>query len=172
MEHILKLKHLKFKYPDYPGVNFPELFSDINLNLKKGDFRVILGKPESGKTTLSRIITGLIPRYTGGKLSGEVYIKGGIISGLKPYELIEHVGCVFQNPDEQIITTRCDSEIAFPMESLGWDRNRIKKRLDTAFKITGMTPMKKEIPQHYQGEKRKTASGIPICPGSGFMDSG
>lgn len=155
MEHILKLKHLKFKYPDYPGVNFPELFSDINLNLKKGDFRVILGKPESGKTTLSRIITGLIPRYTGGKLSGEVYIKGGIISGLKPYELIEHVGCVFQNPDEQIITTRCDSEIAFPMESLGWDRNRIKKRLDTAFKITGMTPMKKRNPATLSGGEKK-----------------
>jgi len=152
---LVEIKQLSFKYPDYPELKFNELFTNINLTLHEGDFRVILGKPESGKTTLSRILTGLIPRYTGGSLTGTVSIRGKNIDSFKPYDLIEQVGCVFQNPDEQIITTRCDSEIAFPMESLGWDRSTIETKLDQAFHATGMSDFRKRNPATLSGGEKK-----------------
>ncbi len=155
MKELLELKQLSFKYPDYPGLEFPQLFSNINLTLNKGDFRIVLGKPESGKTTLSRIITGLIPRYTGGVLTGSILLNGKTTAELKPYELIEQAGTVFQNPDEQIITTRCDTEIAFPMESLGWERTIMTKRIDAALHDTDISRLKTRNPATLSGGEKK-----------------
>ncbi len=155
MKKLLELKHLSFRYPDYPGLAFPRLFSDISLELDEGDFRIILGKPESGKTTLSRIITGLVPRYTGGKLTGSVLLNGINTAGLKPYDMIEQAGSVFQNPDEQIITTRCDTEIVFPMESLGWERTIMAERVNTALRDTGILHLKTRNPATLSGGEKK-----------------
>ena len=155
MKKLLELKQLSFKYPDYPGLEFPQLFSDISLTLNRGDFRVILGKPESGKTTLSRIITGLVPRYTGGSLTGSVLLNKENTAGLKPYNMIERAGTVFQNPDEQIITTRCDTEIAFPMESLRWERTKMRERIDTALHDIGIFHLKTRNPATLSGGEKK-----------------
>ncbi len=155
VKHILELKQVSFKYPDYPGLEFPYLFSDIDLALEEGDFRVVLGKPESGKTTLARIITGLVPRYTGGSLSGTVFLEGKNTASLKPYELLEQCGSVFQNPDEQILMTRCDSEIAFPMESLGWERAKMERLVTSALKSTDILPLKPRNPATLSGGEKK-----------------
>jgi len=155
METALNIENLKYKYPDYPGLSFPVLFDNLNLTLKKGELRVVLGKPESGKTTLSRIITGLIPRFSGGTCSGTVEISGQSINGLKPYDLIGKAGIVFQNPDEQIITTRCDSEVAFTMESLGWPAEKMEDRIDRAFRLSGIEHLKTRDPATLSGGEKK-----------------
>ncbi len=155
METALKIEKLKYKYPDYPGLSFPALFNNLNLTLKKGELRVILGKPESGKTTLSRIIAGLIPRFSGGTYSGTVEVSGQNISGLKPYDLIEKEGIVSQNPDEQIITTRCDSEVAFTMESLGWPAEKMEDRIARAFRLSGIEHLKTRDPATLSGGEKK-----------------
>lgn len=159
---VLEIKDLTFKYPDYPGLAFPNLFSGLNLKLNKGDIRVILGKPETGKTTLSRIITALLPRYSGGSISGEILLNGRNINGKAPFELIAETGAVFQNPDEQIITTRCDAEIAFPMESMGWTRERIADRIDYAFSCTGIGSLRYRDPATLSGGEKKNSSFLPF----------
>ncbi len=155
MKDLLRIEQLSFKYPDYPELEFPELFTGLNLTVKEGDFRIVLGKPESGKTTLSRIVTGLIPRYTGGTVSGTVFLDGENIEGKPPYELTEKAGCVFQNPDEQIITTRCDTEITFPMESLGWTIEQMEKRLQKSLESTGISTLKTRNPATLSGGEKK-----------------
>ena len=72
MQEILKIHNLKFQYPAYPGLVFPQLLKGINLSVRSGDFKIILGKPESGKSTLLKILLSLIPRYTDGNIDGSV----------------------------------------------------------------------------------------------------
>ncbi|RKX94010.1 MAG: hypothetical protein DRP59_01330 [Spirochaetes bacterium] len=172
-EAILEIKDLSFTFPGYPGLDFPELFRDLNLKVEKGEIRVILGKPESGKTTLSRIITALIPRYSGGSLSGQVKLDGVEINGNQPYNLIQKAGTVFQNPDEQIITTRCDAEIAFPMESMGWGKKQIAERIDFGLESTGISHLRYRDPATLSGgEKRKLllASLFAVNPPLWILD--
>lgn len=170
---MLEIEDLSFRFPGYPGLDFPELFRDLNLTVTKGEIRVILGKPESGKTTLSRIITALIPRYSGGNLSGRIKLDGAEINGSHPYDLIPKVGTVFQNPDEQIITTRCDAEIAFPMESMGWNKKRIAERIDFGLESTGIRHLRYRDPATLSGgEKRKLllASLFAVNPELWILD--
>ncbi len=85
MQEILKIQNLEYQYPSYPGLDFPQLLKGINLSVKSGDFKIILGKPESGKSTLLNIILSLIPRYTDGKISGPAEYMGTPIDQYKPY---------------------------------------------------------------------------------------
>ncbi|MDA3941168.1 MAG: ATP-binding cassette domain-containing protein [Spirochaetia bacterium] len=155
MQEILKIQNLKFQYPAYPGLDFPELLRGINLNINAGDFKIIIGKPEAGKSTLLKIILSLIPRYTQGIISGTLEFKGTQIDKYKPYELIEKIGSVFQDPDEQIFTTSCDTEIAFALESLGVEREEIKQRVDTALEILEIEKLKYRNPATLSGGEKK-----------------
>ncbi len=155
MQEILKIQNLKFQYPAYPGLFFPPLFDGLNLSVSKGDFKVILGKPESGKTTLLRIMLSLIPRYTEGSISGTLEYKGESIRGFMPYELIRGIGAVFQDPDEQIITTACDSEIAFALESMGIERKEIGERVDYAFSVMNIEYLRSRNPATLSGGEKK-----------------
>ena len=131
MEAFIQLEALTFTYPRYSQTQ-PEaraLFHELNYTVYAGDFHTIIGAPESGKTTLSRILTGLVPRYSGGKLQGGVKIAGRDLRDARPQDLIETAGIVFQNPDDQLITTRVDSEIAYPLESLGYEPHLIEERV-------------------------------------------
>ncbi len=170
---MLEIEDLSFTFPGYPGLDFPELFRELTLTVSKGEIRVILGKPESGKTTLARIITALIPRYSGGNLSGRIKLDGVELKDSHPYDLIPKVGTVFQNPDEQIITTRCDAEIAFPMESMGWDKKRIAERIDFGLESTGIGHLRYRDPATLSGgEKRKLllASLFAVNPALWILD--
>ncbi len=132
MKTFIQTTNLAFTYPAYSAaeVSTGALFNDLNYTVCEGEFHTIIGAPESGKTTLSRILSGLVPRYTGGDLEGTVEILGRDISDTRPQDLIETVGTIFQNPDDQILTTRVDSEIAYPLESLGFARHIIEERVD------------------------------------------
>jgi energy-coupling factor transport system ATP-binding protein len=155
MQEILKIANLKYKYPSYPGLDFPQLLNGIDLTVNSGDFVVILGKPETGKTTLLKIILSLIPRYTNGTLSGKIEYKEIPVSNFKPYELIEKIGAVFQDPDEQIFTTSCDTEIAFALESLGLDREMITIRVNQSLEVLKITHLRDRNPATLSGGEKK-----------------
>ena len=91
MASELSVKNLSFQYPSYPGLESQILFTDLSFDIEKGSMAVFLALPGAGKTTLSRILTSLVPAYTGGQLSGEIHLEG-------------NTGIVFQNPDEQLFS--------------------------------------------------------------------
>ncbi len=155
MQEILKIENLQYQYPSYPGLNFPQLLNGINLTVNSGDFMVIMGKPETGKSTLLKIILSLIPRYTNGNIEGTVEYCGTPLNKYKPYDLIEKIGAVFQDPDEQIFTTSCNTEIAFALESLGMDREEMIKRVDLALKILGIENLRERNPATLSGGEKK-----------------
>ena len=155
MQEILKIQNLEYQYPSYPGLDFPQLLKGINLSVKSGDFKIILGKPESGKSTLLNIILSLIPRYTDGKISGTAEYMGNPIDQYKPYELIKMAGSVFQDPDEQIFTTSCDSEIAFALESLGMPREEMLNRVNSALRVMNIETLRYRNPATLSGGEKK-----------------
>jgi energy-coupling factor transporter ATP-binding protein EcfA2 len=156
VEEVIRVEDLSFQYPDYPEVQFAPLFEHLDFSLKRGEIGVILGKPDSGKSTLSRILAGYIPRHTGGRFQGSVTVMGEDVSKTEPYELIDRIGIVFQNPEEQIISTRCDVEIAFGLESLGLSRETIEERVDEALSFLNIYHLKERNPATLSdGEKKK-----------------
>lgn len=130
-EYVLKASDISFSYPSY-GSEARQLFKGLSFALQRGEMMLILGPPEAGKTTLSRILTGLVPRYTGGELSGTVCCLGRDLKELEPRELPGSTGLVFQDPHEQLITSRCDTEVAFPLESMGLPPEEMERRVHRA----------------------------------------
>ena len=86
---------------------------DINLDIEKGSCVLLCGRSGCGKTTITRLINGLIPYFYEGELSGSVEVDGMEISKTPMYQIAEKVGSVFQNPRSQFFNTDTDSEIAF-----------------------------------------------------------
>jgi len=151
----LSVTDLFFKYLQYGGMVSSQLFQGLNLSLPQGKITLIMGPPESGKTTLSRILTGLIPRFTGGELSGKLTHGHKFLTSLMPYELLEEIGLVFQNSEEQLFTTRCDSEIAFALESLAMPRERIRERVLSALQWLGLSAYEQGNPRYLSGGEKK-----------------
>src|SRR6056297_316802 len=157
MKTFIQTTNLAFTYPAYSAaeVSTGALFNDLNYTVCEGEFHTIIGAPESGKTTLSRILSGLVPRYTGGDLEGTVEILGRDISDTRPQDLIETVGTIFQNPDDQILTTRVDSEIAYPLESLGYAPTAIAERVERELSRFGLQEKAGRNPATLSGGEKK-----------------
>jgi energy-coupling factor transporter ATP-binding protein EcfA2 len=152
---LLRVRGLSFRYPPYPGLEGAPLLSGADLALPAGSLSVLLGPPDSGKTTLCRIILGLVPRFTGGELAGSVLFAGQELLGVPPFELLERVGLVFQSPAEQLFTSRCDLEVAFGPESLGWSPERMRRRVGEALAWIGLEGFEHREPDTLSGGEKK-----------------
>jgi energy-coupling factor transport system ATP-binding protein len=147
---------LSFRYPSYPGYESIPLLAHLDLRVEEGCCVRILGPPDCGKTTLARILCGLAPGYTGGECTGAVTVAGVNVRASRPCDLLEHIGIAFQSPDEQFLTTRCSSEVAFPLESLGLERAEMAKRAADALAWAGLEGHGDRAPITLSGgEKRR-----------------
>ena len=150
MAAILSVKNLSFQYPSYQGLESSPLFNGLSFDLEKGSLNLFLALPGAGKTTLSRILTGLVPAYTGGQLSGTIEKQG-------------QTGIVFQNPDEQLFCSTAEKEVVFPLETAGLPREEIARRADDAFQKTGIEYLRFKKPIHLSGgEKRRLLVSV-LC---------
>ena len=112
---MIKIDHISFSYGEENentgGVR------DIDLNIEDGQFVVLCGESGCGKTTVTRLINGLIPHYYEGKMTGEVWVNGAKVSEQPLYDTAAVVGSVFQNPRSQFFNVDTTSEITFGCES-------------------------------------------------------
>ena len=109
-----------------------EQIKKISMEIDKGEIILLCGKSGSGKTTVTKLINGLIPHFLEGSLSGDIYINGKNTSQMKIYEISEQVGSVFQNPKTQFFNLDSDSELIFGLENKGEPLEEIKKRVSKA----------------------------------------
>lgn len=123
---MIALQNINFRYA---GGNDAGGLENINLTIPDGQVLLLCGKSGCGKTTLTRLINGLIPNYYEGKLTGNVLLNGKNISQLPLYETAKYVGSVFQNPRTQFFTVDTTSELAFGCENQGLPENEIVERV-------------------------------------------
>src|SRR5690554_2349588 len=120
MKHMLEISTLSFAYQGYgEGVSNHPVLQEVTLSVAEGAKVLVLGVPDSGKSTLSRILCALVPRYLAGDIAGSILLKGNEVLKMNPWDLLDLCTLVSQNPQEQLLMTTCGDEVAFPLESLG-----------------------------------------------------
>ncbi len=113
----------------------------VNLEIPKGQVVLLCGSSGCGKTTLTRMINGLIPDFYEGELSGDITVCGLDIKKSELYELTPFVGSVFQNPKSQFYTVQTDSEIVFGCENIGMEKELIYQRFEEVVKKLNISPL-------------------------------
>ena len=112
----------------------PKSLDSINLEVKDGECILLCGKSGCGKTTITRLLNGMIPNFYEGKLQGTVMVDGKNLFDLPMYEISKRVGSVFQNPRTQFYTVNTTNEIAFGCENLGMEPQEIAERVNQTAK--------------------------------------
>ncbi|MCH3963501.1 MAG: ABC transporter ATP-binding protein [Clostridium sp.] len=151
---MIQFNNVGFTYKDAKD----ECIKSLNLTINDGECVLITGKSGCGKTTITRLINGLIPKYFDGKLDGNVIIDGVDLMNLPIYKISEKVGSVFQNPRTQFFNVDTNSEIAFGMENQGIQREIMDEtliKISNELKINDL--LKKNIFSLSGGQKQKLA---------------
>jgi len=151
---LIKLHGFTFTYN---GTDQPAL-QDVALTIEDGEFILITGPSGGGKSTLCRCFNGLVPHFYGGTISGRAEVQGMDILRTPPKELATKVGMVFQDPENQLVTTDVEREIAFGLENLGFPVNLIARRIEEALDTVGIASLR--FRKHRElsgGEKQKVA---------------
>ena len=130
----------------------------INLEIQKGECVLLCGRSGCGKTTVTRLINGLIPSFYMGTLTGSVLIDNQPVGELPLYKIAKQVGSVFQNPRTQFFNVDTDSEIAFGIENEGYPQEQLVQRVrQTAEELHIETLSGRNIFELSGGEKQKIA---------------
>ena len=160
MSNFIQAKNLKFSYIndlDEQPVK-TEVLKGIDLEIKKGEFVAVLGHNGSGKSTLAKCFNAInIPE------SGEVYVND--LDTREEENLLkirETAGMVFQNPDNQIVATIVEEDVAFALENMGVEPDEIRQRVDEALKTVGMYEYRSHAPHRLSGgqKQRVAIAGI------------
>ena len=114
---------------------------DINLDIPVGQVVLLCGSSGCGKTTLTRLINGLIPHFYEGTLTGNVTVDGCTVDETPLHALAPIVGSVFQNPKSQFYTVETDSEIVFGCENIGLPKEQIYERIETVVSALSLEPL-------------------------------
>ena len=156
MSNFIELKNVSFEYNGSQGVK--SVIKDLNLSVKKGSFTVILGHNGSGKSTLAKLLNGLYKPD-----SGDVIVDG--LNTKNPETEIDikrRVGLVFQNPDNQLLASVVEDDVAFGPENLGCSPEESRQRVTDALKSVDMIEYIKHAPHLLSGgqKQRVAIAGI------------
>ncbi|MGN0443522.1 MAG: energy-coupling factor transporter ATPase [Acutalibacteraceae bacterium] len=151
MEDFIRFENVKFSYDTEEGFAPRNVIDGVSFSVEKGSFVCILGHNGSGKSTLSKLTNAILR-----PVSGKVYVKGMDTSDPdKENDIRRTVGMVFQNPDNQIVATIVEDDVAFGPENLGVYPEEIRKRVDDALKSVGMYEFRHKEPHKLSGGQKQ-----------------
>lgn len=166
--NLIEFKNVNFSYvvdDDEENKVTVDVLKNFNLTIEKGSFVAILGHNGSGKSTTAKLINGINIAQ-----SGEVIVDGQKVEDNDTiFDIRRKVGMVFQNPDNQIVSSIVEEDVAFGVENLGVEPKEIRERVDNALKTVGMYEHRLKAPNKLSGgqKQRVTVAGIiamkPMC---------
>ncbi|MGD8191715.1 ABC transporter ATP-binding protein [Brevibacillus ginsengisoli] len=122
---MFQTKQLSYQYPEADSC----ALNQVNVSVEQGEFILLLGASGSGKSTFLRSLNGLVPRFYGGKLGGQVDVRGKSIDEWAQRDIVSTIGFVNQDPERQLLLDSVEREIVFGMENLGTPQEQMKGRL-------------------------------------------
>ncbi len=155
---LIEFHNVSFSYGAETAEEKVDVLKNLDLNIEKGSFVAVLGHNGSGKSTLAKLTNGILfPQQ------GKVLVDG---METKPdgsiYDIREKVGMVFQNPDNQIVASIVEEDVAFGVENLGIPPEECRRRVDEALKTVGMYELREKAPHKLSGgqKQRVAVAGI------------
>ncbi len=168
-ETMIDLSHVTFTYPSEDGEAREPVIQDVSFQVKQGEFIAILGHNGSGKSTLARLLNAqVLPN------EGDIHIMGmntrdeGLL-----WDIRSHCGMVFQNPDNQMVASVVEEDVAFGPENLGVPLPELRERVDSALKSVGMFDYRnRPVHKLSGGQKQRVAIAgvLAMLPSCIIMD--
>lgn len=150
-ENIIEIRNLVYEYKDDDTGKSSRVLDGISIDIKRGEFLAVLGHNGSGKSTLAKHLNAILT-----PTSGSVLIDGIDTSDENNlFDIRRRVGMVFQNPDNQMVATIVEEDVAFAPENLGVSREEIRKRVDDALETIGMSEFKRHAPHMLSGGQKQ-----------------
>lgn len=151
MDNIIEVKNLGYAYPATEDQEAHIALKNISFSVKRGEFVGIIGHNGSGKSTLSKLLNAIILPTT-----GDVFIKGMNTKNEENlWKVRQTAGMVFQNPDNQLVATIVEEDVAFGPENLGVPPEEIRKRVDRALDTVDMIDYKRQKPHQLSGGQKQ-----------------
>lgn len=153
-DSYIRIEDLCASYEEDDGTRSPVL-KNIDLEIARGEYLAVLGHNGSGKSTLAKLLNMILEPD-----SGKIYVDGKEItdpdmSEDDVFDLRKKVGMVFQNPDNQLVATIVEDDVAFGPENLGIESSEIRKRVDEALEIVGMSDYSRDEPARLSGGQKQ-----------------
>lgn len=150
---IIEVHKLRFQYAEAEDF----ALDDISLQVEKGEFVAIIGANEAGKSTLCYTLSGFVPHFFKGKLSGSVSLAGISLPDASLNDIVMKVGLAFQNPFNQISGSKFTvyEEIAFGLENIGLPREEMRSRVDWIMELTGIQDLADRSPFALSGGQQQ-----------------
>ena len=161
-DNIISVRNLCFSYTEEDAAKEHPVLKNLNIDIERGSFVSILGHNGSGKSTFAKLLNMILT-----PTSGKIYIDGRDITDPDMteddvFDIRRRVGMVFQNPDNQLVATIVEEDVAFGPENLGVAPEEIRKRVDGALKAVGMYEYRLREPHKLSGgqKQRVAIAGI------------
>ncbi|HWO75625.1 MAG TPA: energy-coupling factor transporter ATPase [Bacillus sp. (in: firmicutes)] len=147
---MIRVEHVSFSYKLNEKKSV-EVLKDVSFSIEPGEYVAIIGHNGSGKSTLSKHLNGILT-----PTSGDVWVNGRNTKDSKAIRFIrQDVGMVFQHPDNQIVATIVEEDVAFGLENLGVPRDEMKKRVKSALETVSMYEFRNRPPHHLSGGQKQ-----------------
>ncbi len=148
----------------YPGSERPALH-EVDLTVAEGELCLVVGRTGSGKSTLLRAVNGLVPRFTGGLLTGTVTVDGRSTAEHPPRELADVVGMVGQDPAAGFVTDTVEEELAYAMGNLGIAPDVMRRRVEDALDLLSLHELRQRpLITLSGGQQQRVAIGAALTP--------
>lgn len=151
MDNLIRVIDLIFEYMQDDGKDNIKAIKNVSLDIKRGSFTAIIGKNGSGKSTLAKNMNALLLPSGGAVFVNDLDTQ----DEEKVWEIRQTVGMVFQNPDNQLVSSIVEDDVAFGPENIGVDPPEIRQRVDNALTAVGMYEQRKMAPHLLSGGQKQ-----------------
>lgn len=156
---MISFKDVSLIYPNAQRT----ILEELNFEVFEGELVLVIGHTGAGKSSLIKLINGLVPHHTGGILTGEITVAGRSTRALKPGQLADVIGIVGQNPINGFVTDIVEEEIAFGLETMGIAPDVMRKRVEEVLDLLSLAPLRnREIATLSGGEQQRVAIGAAL----------